>query len=83
MTYSSPRPWECSEVIAVLYPYLDRELTDDEQRQVQDHLAQCGNCAQLFRFEAAMLSLVGNHLREIQAPADLRSRIAQLTRATP
>ena len=35
---------ECSDVAALLQPYVDGELADEEQRQVADHLENCEAC---------------------------------------
>jgi mycothiol system anti-sigma-R factor len=79
MTDCRPRAFHCSETVALLYPYLDRELTPEEQAIVQGHLDACGPCARHFRFEAAVLSLVGLRLGRVTAPPALRARIASLT----
>ena len=75
MSDHTPHHYECSETIALLFPYLDRELDPVEQAKVRAHLEECGNCSQLFRFEATMLTLVGERLARMTAPAELRSRI--------
>jgi mycothiol system anti-sigma-R factor len=68
-------PLDCAEVVARLYPYLDRELDASEQAAVQAHLDKCGNCAGLFRLEANMLIYVGRRLAAVEAPAALRARL--------
>ena len=78
MNGHSVRPFECGDVIALLHPYLDRELDPAEQALVMAHLDVCGRCARLFRFEAAVLSLVGLRLARVGAPPTLRARIASL-----
>ena len=80
MSDHTPHHYECSETIALLFPYLDRELDPVEQAKVRAHLEECGNCSQLFRFEATMLTLVGERLARTTAPAELRSRIHELSR---
>jgi anti-sigma factor (TIGR02949 family) len=35
---------ECSDVAAALQPYVDGELTDEEQDKVAEHLEQCSGC---------------------------------------
>jgi mycothiol system anti-sigma-R factor len=82
MSDRTPHYYECSETIALLFPYLDRELDAVEQAKVRHHLDQCGDCSRLFRFEAAMLTLVGERLARTTAPAELRTRIHELSRRT-
>lgn len=78
MTSHHTRPFECGDTVALLYPYLDRELTLAELAVVRAHLDACGPCARHFRFEAAVLSLVGLRLGRVTAPPALRARIASL-----
>jgi mycothiol system anti-sigma-R factor len=80
MSDRAPHHYDCSETIALLFPYLDRELDAAEQAKVRAHLEECGECSRLFRFEAAMLTLVGERLARTTAPADLRARIHELSR---
>jgi anti-sigma factor (TIGR02949 family) len=41
----------CSTCEELLQPYLDRELSDAERREVEAHLAACGWCSKHYRFE--------------------------------
>lgn len=75
MNDTATHHFECAEAMARLAPYLDRELDPTEQVAVQAHLEECGNCAGLFRFEANILTFVGQRLARTQAPAALRARI--------
>jgi mycothiol system anti-sigma-R factor len=71
----------CAETLERLTPYLDRELDPAEREAVQEHLDACGDCANLFRFEDAMLSFLGDRLLRTRAPGGLRARIAKLCRS--
>jgi mycothiol system anti-sigma-R factor len=68
----------CKEAVHRLYQYLDRELSEDEQRVVQRHLSHCPPCLDLFRFEENVLTFVGDKCRETAAPANLRDRVRKL-----
>lgn len=70
--------FECAEAMERLYPYLDRELEAVEYEAVQAHLAACGNCASLFRFEERILTIVGERLTALTAPPHLRQRLMGL-----
>jgi mycothiol system anti-sigma-R factor len=72
--------FNCQDAVTRLSPYLDRELDDDEQAAVHRHLERCGHCAGLFRFEANMLTLIGQRLAHTRAPNALRRQISQLCR---
>jgi mycothiol system anti-sigma-R factor len=75
--------FNCQEAIHRLSPYLDRELDVDEQAAVAQHLDECGHCARFFRFEANILTLIGQRLAHTQAPPTLRAQISQLCRPGP
>jgi mycothiol system anti-sigma-R factor len=79
---NAPR-FNCHEAIARLYPYLDRELDAADQAAVRAHLEACGHCASLFRFEANVLTLIGDRLARTRAPGHLRARVSALTKPKP
>ncbi len=60
-----------------LYPYLDRELSDDDIVQVQVHLNSCSECEHLFRFEESLRRIVQVRCQEVRAPDGLRERIVE------
>ena len=52
---SSPGGLTCFQVLAQLSDYLDGELAAPSRASVEDHLRQCGNCAQFGGSVAAVL----------------------------
>ncbi len=72
----------CQECIEKLHLYLDRELSEQEQHEVQRHLAFCKHCADAFKFERGMLHRVGDSCRTTTASAELRTRIRVLVQTT-
>jgi anti-sigma factor (TIGR02949 family) len=70
-----PTRLTCEEVFSRLDDFLDRELTADEIRLVEQHLATCAACASEYRFEASVLEGVKAKLRRIRVPDALRARI--------
>lgn len=68
----------CSQTVEHLYGYLDRELSEQEQREVQVHLDRCPPCRDLFRFEANVLSLIGQRCRQTSAPPELKDRVRKM-----
>lgn len=77
-----PLPLECAQTVALLFPYLDRELGPIETEAVRAHLNACSHCARLFRFEANILTFIGERLARTKAPDDLRSRVTRLCWST-
>jgi anti-sigma factor (TIGR02949 family) len=72
---NSPTRLTCEEVFARLDDYLDRELTADEMRLVEEHLSTCAACASEHRFESSVIDDVRDKLRRIAVPEGLRARV--------
>jgi anti-sigma factor (TIGR02949 family) len=71
----------CEAAFRRLDDFLDRHLSAEEMRLVEDHLHICEACTREFTFEASVLAGVKRKLRAIDAPPDLLARIsAQLGR---
>ncbi len=67
--------YNCRKCLEQLYPFLDRELNQDEQAEVREHLNRCGRCRTRFRFEGNMLQAVGEVARSTNCPDETRRRI--------
>ena len=65
----------CEEAFRRLDDFLDRRLTPEETRLVEQHLQTCEACTQEFTFEASVLTGVRRRLRHLEAPSDLLSRV--------
>jgi mycothiol system anti-sigma-R factor len=65
----------CKNCKQALHPYIDRELSDEDIVQVQEHLDACRGCLHMFEFEASLRRLVRVRCREQVAPESLRTRI--------
>lgn len=72
---------DCQEVTHNLYQYLDRELTQEEAREIQVHLNRCDSCFELERFESGVIKLVRRDCGSEKAPDHLRRKLAQVPRA--
>jgi anti-sigma factor (TIGR02949 family) len=68
--------YTCEEMLRRLDDYLDRELTPDEIRCVEEHLETCDACAREFGFEASVIRVVRAKLRPVDMPATLLDRVA-------
>ncbi len=73
MRVEDPCAW-CEEV---LQPYLDRELTDAERAEAEEHLDGCDYCRKRYRFEEALRRFVRQAADEVMAP-ELKQRLAAL-----
>jgi anti-sigma factor (TIGR02949 family) len=67
----------CEEAFSRIDDFLDRELSPDEMRLVQEHLDVCAACSTEFKFEAAVIEGVRDKLRRIAVPPDLLNRISR------
>ena len=65
----------CQDCTRALYPFLDRELSDEDIVQVREHLDACAGCLHTFKFEESLRRLVKVRCREQHAPDSLRARI--------
>jgi anti-sigma factor (TIGR02949 family) len=65
----------CEEAFRRLDDYLDRRLTPEETRIVEEHLEVCAWCAREFNFETSVLHGIRRKLRQLEGPSDLVSRI--------
>jgi mycothiol system anti-sigma-R factor len=69
---------DCRETMHRLYQFLDRELSDNDRTVVEEHLSHCPPCRDLFRFEANVLTYIGETCRKTSAPPELRERVRKL-----
>lgn len=65
----------CEEAFRRLDDFLDRRLGPDEMRLIEEHLEVCAWCAREFNFEASVLDGLKRRLKQVDAPADLLSKI--------
>jgi mycothiol system anti-sigma-R factor len=70
--------YTCQQAFARLYEYLDRDLSEQEEALVQEHLAICEECTRHFGFERQLLTTIRERCRTGRAPESLRQRIAKL-----
>ncbi|PRY02047.1 mycothiol system anti-sigma-R factor [Allonocardiopsis opalescens] len=75
MSCGKPHEVPCSEVLAVVYHYLDGELDQRNCSQVQEHLDECGPCLREFGLEESVKRLVGKHCGCDPVPPDLRAKV--------
>ena len=67
----------CEELFRKLDDYVDRELSPEDMRLIQEHLKTCAFCTAEYAFEESVLRNVKQKLRRIQAPSDLMSKITR------
>jgi anti-sigma factor (TIGR02949 family) len=65
----------CEEAFRRLDDFLDRRLTPEELRLIEEHLAVCDWCTREFTFEASVLNGIKQKLRKLDAPPELLSKV--------
>jgi anti-sigma factor (TIGR02949 family) len=67
----------CEQAFSRIDDFLDRELSAEDMKLVQEHLDTCAACSAEFTFEATLIQGVRDKLRRIAVPPDLLSRISR------
>ena len=67
----------CDACEAMMQPYLDRELSDTEYREAEEHLEGCSYCRRRYRFEATLRQYVRVAWVEQMDPA-LKAKLVAL-----
>jgi mycothiol system anti-sigma-R factor len=75
MSCGNPHEVPCSEVLAQVYAYLDKEMSEVDCAQIRKHLDECGPCLKEFGLDELVKKLVHKHCGCDPAPVDLRSKI--------
>jgi anti-sigma factor (TIGR02949 family) len=65
----------CEEAFRRLNDFLDRRLTPEEMKVIEEHLEICAWCAREFNFETSVLHGVKQRLRHIDLPPDFVTRV--------
>ena len=66
---------DCSEVLDVVYSYLDGELDHDRKHVIREHLDECAPCLRQFGIEQEVKILVARSCGCETASEDLRQSI--------
>jgi mycothiol system anti-sigma-R factor len=74
MTFEGDPCEKCEEW---MQPYLDRELSDAERVEAEEHLDGCGYCRKRYRFEESLRVFVRQVCSE-QMPPELKQKLASL-----
>ena len=75
MSCGNPHETDCTEVLGLVYDFLDGEATDADRARIAQHLDECGPCLQQYGLERAVKALVSRSCGCEQAPDRLRIQI--------
>ena len=65
----------CEEALRLLYDVIDKEASEIDVKEVQEHLAHCENCMARYEFEAMFKTFVCNKASSSTKADDLKKRI--------
>ena len=75
MSCGKPHETPCSEVLARLESYLDREIEEQGFAQIRQHLDECGPCLREYGLEDVVKRLVHKCCGSETAPSELRVKV--------
>ena len=75
MSCGKPHEVPCTEVLALVYSYIDGEMEDTSTAQIRQHLHECGPCLREYGLEEVVKKLVHKHCGSDLVPSELRSRV--------
>jgi anti-sigma factor (TIGR02949 family) len=67
----------CEKCEELLQPFLDRELSDAELAEAEQHLDGCSYCRKRYRFEEELRRFVRQAAVE-EIPPDLKQKLSEL-----
>jgi mycothiol system anti-sigma-R factor len=75
-----PHETDCSEVLAEVWLYLDRECECERRELLRKHLDECSPCLARYGLEEQLKELLARKCGGDQAPETLRQRLRQSIR---
>ena len=75
MSCGKPHEQDCSEVLSLVYGFLDGEIDEAMRARIANHLDECGPCLKQFGLEQAVKALVHRSCACQPAPESLRVQI--------
>jgi mycothiol system anti-sigma-R factor len=75
MSCGKPHEVPCTEVLATVYSYLDREMEDTDYQQIRIHLEECGPCLREYGLEELVKKLVHKCCGHEAVPGELRAKV--------
>jgi mycothiol system anti-sigma-R factor len=61
----------CQEALSLLYEIIDKEASEIDAKQVQQHLDRCGHCFAVYRLESAIQGFINDKLKHSNPAASL------------
>ena len=75
MSCGKPHEVPCTEVLARLESYLDREIEGQGYDKIRQHLDECGPCLREYGLDEVVKQLVHKHCGHDLVPRELRAKV--------
>jgi mycothiol system anti-sigma-R factor len=75
MSCGNPHEVDCSEILGLVYEYIDNELDLTDCAKVRQHLDECGPCLEMYGLEEEVKALVHRSCGCDEVPRDLRGKV--------
>lgn len=75
MSCGKPHDVPCTEVLAMVYSYIDGEMDDSSHSQIREHLDACGPCLREYGLEELVKKLVHKCCGHETVPEELRQKV--------
>jgi len=75
MSCGKPHEVPCTEVLALVYSYIDGEMEDASSGQIRQHLDECGPCLREYGLEELVKRLVHSCCGQEETPGELRTKV--------
>ena len=75
MSCGNPHEVPCSEVLALVYSYIDGEMEDTGSEEIRQHLDECGPCLREYGLEELVKRLVHKCCGQETVPGELRTKV--------
>ena len=75
MSCGKPHEVPCTEVLAMVYSYIDGEMDDGSCLEIRDHLDECAPCLREYGLEELVKRLVHKCCGQEDVPGELRTKV--------
>jgi mycothiol system anti-sigma-R factor len=75
MSCGNPHEVPCTEVLAMVYSYIDGEMDDGSYAEIRQHLDECGPCLREYGLDELVKKLVQKCCGHEPVPGELRVKV--------
>ena len=75
MSCGKPHDVPCTEVLAMVYSYIDGEMEDSSYTEIRQHLDECGPCLREYGLDELVKKLVHKCCGHDPVPGELRTKV--------